>query len=71
MAVKKRPEPVVTDLHLFRYGDHHNELWTTQDLLYGPSDCASWITQYAWTTETVQGSETGRIARVWVAKATL
>lgn len=58
----------VTDLNLFQYGDHHNELRTVRELLYARDNSdpvASWITQYRWTEETITGSESGRVARVW------
>lgn len=62
------------ELNLFQYGDHHNEMWTVKELLYGRDDgasCASWITDYAWTNETITGSESGRVARVWKLKTAL
>lgn len=62
----------MADLVLFRYGDHHNEIWSIAELLYGHPErpsCASWITDYSWTAETVVGSESGRTARIWVYTA--
>lgn len=55
------------DLNLFQGGEHHNELWTVAELLYGREngDCASWITDYTWTEDTVTGSDSGRVARIW------
>lgn len=58
-----------TELHLFRDGPQHNQVWSTHQLLYKCDelpDAAAWITQYKWTDETVVGSESGRVARVWV-----
>lgn len=58
----------ITELNIFQYGEHHNELWTVRELLYGKPDapsCAPWITDYVWCNETITGSESGRVARVW------
>lgn len=56
-----------TDLNLFQYGDHHNELWTVAELLHGreKGESTTWITDYRWTDEVITGSESGRVARVW------
>lgn len=67
----KAREAVVTDLNLFQYGPHHNELHTVAELLRGEPSCASWIADYRWTEETIVGSETGRVARVWVHHSSL
>lgn len=71
MAVRKG---VSTDLHLFQHGPHHNELWTSHELLNdrrdGPS-IATWIADYVWTEDTLAGSESGRLARVWVHRSVL
>ncbi len=58
-----------TPVALFRGGPHHNEVWSVPELLYGHPErptCATWITDYSWTKDTVVGSETGRMARVWM-----
>jgi hypothetical protein len=62
-----------THLNLFQGGDHHNELWTNQELLHGreTGEKAYWITDYTWTPDTVTGSESGRAARVWVLHESL
>src|SRR5690349_1037677 len=56
-----------THLNLFQMGDHHNELWTNQELLHGrdSGEKAYWITDYRWTPDVIEGSESGRLARVW------
>jgi hypothetical protein len=62
-----------TRLNLFQNGDHHNELWTNQELLYGKDsgEKAYWITDYTWTADTITGSESGRVARIWVLAKSL
>jgi len=53
---------VKTDTNLMRFGPRDNEVVETHELIY--SDFP--ILEYRWTPETVTGSESGRIARVWV-----
>lgn len=57
-----------TRVHLFVGGPHHHEVWTTEELMYRNEKLpeVAWITDYAWTADTVVGSESGRVARVWV-----
>lgn len=66
--LSRMAEAISTNLHLFRNGPRHNEVWSTEELLTKTSDehVAAWIAGYDWTEETVTGSETGRTARVWV-----
>lgn len=68
----ERDEAMRTELNIFQGGDHHNEIWTTGELLRGRGDggqqerlYAPWITSYKWTPETITGSASGRVARVW------
>lgn len=54
-------------LHLFRYGPHHDELWSTEQLLYKNDDLpsAAWVAEYVFTDQMITGSKSGRVARVW------
>lgn len=62
-----------TYLNLFQHGPHHNEIWSNEDLVTRSEKLpsAAWITDYCWTPETVSGSESGRLARVWVHREAL
>jgi len=41
----------------------HNTIIETQDLVTDINK--SWITEYKWTSHTITGSMSGKIARVW------
>lgn len=57
---------VKVDLHIFRGGPLHNELRTSEDLLHKRDpELVRRITEYRWVPETLTGSESGRVARVW------
>lgn len=65
VMVEKKPE-VGQMLNIFRYGDRHNEIHETKELM--SSHLFGWIAAYIWTPEIIYGSESGRPARVWVHK---
>ena len=50
------------DTNLMRFGPRHNEVIDTHDMIFSRFP----VMEYKWTPETVVGSESGRVARVWV-----
>lgn len=50
-------------LNIMQGGPMHNTIIETQDLVTDINK--SWITEYKWTSHTITGSMSGKIARVW------
>lgn len=51
-------------LNIFQGGPQHNTIMETSDLVK-PGPSGAWICTYRWTKETITGSVSGKIARVW------
>lgn len=52
-----------TVLNIMQGGPRHNEIVETHVL--ATSHTMGWIVDYVWTPEILEGSQTGRQARVW------